>query len=74
MSQATFQQFEREAAGTDRLTDAEREVYELVTWEEMEPATAAFETGRTASTARTLLMRARRKLGETAEGGSAWTK
>lgn len=72
MAQATFEQFEREAASPDVLTDAEREVYELVSWDDKEPSQAAFETGRKASTARTLLMRARRKLGETPDGGSEW--
>lgn len=51
-----------------RLSPSEREVYKRVEFDGKEPADVAFETGRTASTTRTLLWRARGKLGERPRG------
>lgn len=53
------------------LTDAEREVYQLVEYDGLEPADAAYRTGRSASCARTLLQRARDKKRAQRAGGPA---
>lgn len=65
MTQLRFEHFEQ-----DGLTPAEEEIFTLVEVDGLEPHEAAFETGRTASTARTLLMRARRKKNIAVSGSS----
>jgi DNA-directed RNA polymerase specialized sigma24 family protein len=54
-------------ATLDRLTECERGAYVAVEWNGYAPRDFARSTDRTPSTARTLLMRARRKMGVSAE-------
>lgn len=67
-AQVAGEVFEEEASTTDgpgfeHLTDAEREVYKAVHADGKQPADVANDTNRSPSCARTLLQRAREKLG-----------
>lgn len=63
-SQASLFQFEDDGADLDKLTAAEREVYEAVEIDGYGPRPYARRTERSPGTVSNLLRRAREKLGE----------